>query len=167
MHKVWTRSHSMSPDKYNYVKDRIGKSVMQSSTRVGRRIWWFMLLNTGERSRRMRTNERALLARRDSPREGSSQWSVQSWSKLNCERQDSWLEMAHSRVLEKERKKICSLYLQMSVVSTSEPSSILWTHRKQHQDTEFTRSTSRNSLLLGVSSTLDVCWTHPPSSSSE
>ena len=43
-------------------------SAMSSSARVARRIWWFTVSNTADRSRRMRTDERdeALAARRDS-----------------------------------------------------------------------------------------------------
>ena len=38
---------------------------MASSARVARKIWWFMVLNVADRSRRMRTEERdkALAAR--------------------------------------------------------------------------------------------------------
>ena len=43
-------------------------SVIPSSARVARRIWWFTVSNAADRSRRMRTDERdeALAARRDS-----------------------------------------------------------------------------------------------------
>ena len=44
------------------------ESALPGSVRVARRIWWFMVLNGVDRSRRMRTEERdkALAARNDS-----------------------------------------------------------------------------------------------------
>ena len=51
------------------------ESAMPSSARVARRIWWFTVSNTADRSRRMGTDERdeALAAWRDSVTAG---WAV-------------------------------------------------------------------------------------------